>query len=139
MVAAKNGFLLLFQLFKNNREQLHPLKEFMSRKRMKGMEIWSTVYWQYILQRVKHYRNLLNNLFYAKSFTDIQWLHLEKWKRFTIDTQIFYWRAIYSFYWYISTRNTSPRMNALQNLMFDLQIIDDQKVLLPLHKKLLNN
>lgn len=34
-------------------------------------------------------------------------------------------------------RNTSPRMNALQNIMFDLQIINDQRLLSPLHKKLL--
>ena len=32
VVAAKNGFLLLLQLFKNNRDQLSSLKEFMSRK-----------------------------------------------------------------------------------------------------------
>lgn len=34
-------------------------------------------------------------------------------------------------------RNTSPRMNALQNIMFDLQVIDEEKVLSPLHTKLL--
>jgi hypothetical protein len=34
-------------------------------------------------------------------------------------------------------RNTSPRMNALQNIMFDLQVINDQRVLTTLHKKLL--
>jgi hypothetical protein len=36
-------------------------------------------------------------------------------------------------------RNTSPRMNALQNIMFDLQIIDDQKKIFPLHKKILED
>ncbi|WP_456304892.1 hypothetical protein, partial [Chryseobacterium indologenes] len=33
ILAGKYGFILILQLFKNNREQLHPLKEFMSRKR----------------------------------------------------------------------------------------------------------
>jgi hypothetical protein len=36
-------------------------------------------------------------------------------------------------------RNTSPRMNALQNIMFDLQVIDEKDVLLPLHSILLTN
>ena len=36
-------------------------------------------------------------------------------------------------------KNTSPRMNALQNILFDLQVIDAQKVLTSIGKKFLTD
>ncbi len=138
VVAAKNGFMLLFQIFKNNREQLHPLKEFMSRKRIErdgnmvdGImavhlaenETLQEFIEQFILRKIINRHSMVA---LRKMGNGSQSTH-----KFFIDEQ--YIRFIDTF----PPRNTSPRMNALQNLMFDLQIINDQKVLSPLHKKIL--
>lgn len=140
VVAAKNGFLLLFQLFKNNREQLHPLKEFMSRKRIErdgnmvdGILTVHTAEGETLQEFVEQF--ILRKIIYRHSMVALRKMGngSQSTHKFFIEEQ--YIRFIDTF----PPRNTSPRMNALQNLMFDLQIIDDQKVLLPLHKKLLNN
>ena len=138
VVAAKNGFILLFQLFKNNREQLYSLKEFMSRKRTERdgnmvdgiltvqaaeREILQEFVEQFILRKII-YRHSMVAL--RKMGNGSQATH-----KFFIEEQ--YIRFIDIF----PPRNTSPRMNALQNIMFDLQVINDQGVLSPLHKKLL--
>ncbi|MEZ5047799.1 MAG: hypothetical protein R2831_12505 [Chitinophagaceae bacterium] len=72
VLAAKNGFMLLLQLFKNN-ETLHPLKEFMSRKRTERdgnmVDGILTVH----SRKRNTSKSLLSNSFYAKSFTNILW------------------------------------------------------------------
>ncbi|WKK57440.1 hypothetical protein [Sphingobacterium sp. BN32] len=138
ILAGKYGFMLLLQLFKNNREQLHPLKEFMSRKRTERdgnmvdgiltvhkaeKEILKDFVEQFILRKII-YRHTMVAL--RKMGNGSQSTH-----KFFIEEQ--YIRFIDIF----PPRNTSPRMNALQNIMFDLQVIDEEKVLSPLHTKLL--
>lgn len=140
VVAAKNGFLLLLQLFKNNRDQLSSLKEFMSRKRIardgnmvEGLltvhsaenETLQKFVEQFILRKII-YRHSLVAL--RKMGNGSQATH-----KFFIEEQ--YIRFIDTF----PPKNTSPRMNALQNILFDLQVIDAQKVLTSIGKKFLTD
>ncbi len=139
VVAAKNGFLLLLQLYLNNKEQLHPLKEFMSRKQIvrdgnmvdgilaiykSEKETLQEFVEQFILRKII-YRHQMVAL--RKMGNGSQATH-----KFLIEEQ--YIRFIDTF----PPRNTSPRMNALQNIMFDLQVINSDNVLTPLHNKLLS-
>lgn len=139
VVAAKNGFLLLLQLYLNNKEQLHPLKEFMSRKQIvrdgnmvdgilaihkSEKETLQEFVEQFILRKII-YRHQMVAL--RKMGNGSQATH-----KFLIEEQ--YIRFIDTF----PPRNTSPRMNALQNIMFDLQVINSENVLTPLQNKLLS-
>lgn len=136
--AAKNGFMLLLQIFKNNREQLFPLKEFMSRKRIErdgnvveGLFTVLTAEKETLQEFVEQF--ILLKIIYRHSMVALRKMGngLQSTHKFFIEEQ--YIRFIDNF----PPRNTSPRMNALQNIMFDLQIINDQRLLSPLHKKLL--
>ena len=138
VVAAKNGFILLFQLYKNNREQLVPLKEFMSRKRIErdgnmvdGILTVHTAEKETLQEFVEQF--ILRKIIYRHSMVALRKMGngSQATHKFFIEEQ--YIRFIDTF----PPRNTSPRMNALQNIMFDLQVINDQRVLSPLHKKLL--
>lgn len=136
--AAKNGFMLLLQIFKNNREQLFPLKEFMSRKRIErdgnvveGLFTVLTAEKETLQEFVEQF--ILLKIIYRHSMVALKKMGngSQSTHKFFIEEQ--YIRFIDNF----PPRNTSPRMNALQNIMFDLQIINDQRLLSPLHKKLL--
>jgi hypothetical protein len=138
ILAAKNGFFLLLQLFKNNKEQLHPLKEYMSRKRIErdgnmvdGILTVHTAENETLQDFVEQF--ILRKIIYRHSMVALRKMGngSQSTHKFFIEEQ--YIRFIDIF----PPRNTSPRMNALQNIMFDLQVINDQKVLSPLHKKLL--
>jgi hypothetical protein len=138
VLAAKNGFMLLLQLFKNNREQLHPLKEFMSRKRTErdgnmvdGILTVHTAEKETLQEFVEQF--ILRKIIYRHSMVALRKMGngSQATHKFFIEEQ--YIRFIDIF----PPRNTSPRMNALQNIMFDLQVINDQRVLSTLHKKLL--
>ena len=137
--AAKNGFLLLFRLYQENKEKLHPMKEFMSRKQMTregnmldgllalhnseedSIEIFVE---QFLLRRII-YRHQMVAI--RKMGNGSQSTH-----KFIIEDQFI--RFIDTF----PPRATSPRMVALWNLLSDLNVIDDHNALTPLHKKLLN-
>lgn len=138
VLAGKNGFILLLQLFKNNREQLHPLKEFMSRKRTErdgnmvdGILTVHTAEKETLQEFVEQF--ILRKIIYRHSMVALRKMGngSQSTHKFFIEEQ--YIRFIDIF----PPRNTSPRMNALQNIMFDLQIIDDQKVLSPFHQNFL--
>lgn len=140
VIAAKNGFILLLQLYKNNKEQLPPLKEFMSRKQtmrdgnmVDGIMTIHSAQNETIQEFVEQF--LLRKIIYRHQMVAIRKMGngSQATHKFFIEEQ--YIRFIDTF----PPRNTSPRMNALQNIMFDLQVIDEKKVLLPLHSKLLTN
>ena len=138
VMAAKYGFMLLLQIFKNNREQLHPLKEFMSRKKIErdgnmvdGILTVHTAENDTLQDFVEQF--ILRKIIYRHSMVALRKMGngSQATHKFFIEEQ--YIRFIDTF----PPRNTSPRMSALQNIMFDLQVINDQRVLSPLHKKLL--
>lgn len=137
IIVAKFGFMLLLQIFKNNREQLYPLKEFMSRKKIArdgnmvdGILTIHTSENETIQDFVEQF--ILRKIIYRHSMVALRKMGngSQSTHKFFIEEQ--YIRFIDTF----PPRNTSPRMNALQNIMFDLQVINDQRILSPLHKKL---
>ena len=138
--AAKNGFILLLQLFKKNKEQLLPLKEFMSRRQIirdgnmaDGLltihaaenDTLQEFIEQFILRKIiyRHQMVALRKMGNGSQAT----------YKFFIEEQ--YIRFIDTF----PPRNTSPRMNALRNIMFDLQVINEKSILTPVYKQLLIN
>ena len=138
--AAKNGFLLLFKLYIENKDLLPQLKDHMSRNQMiregnmaDGLisfqssenEILQTFIEQFILRKII-YRHQMVAI--RKMGNGSQSTH-----KFIIEEQ--YIRFIDTF----PPRNTSPRMNALWNLLYDLDLIDDEGKITDLHKKILNN
>lgn len=138
VIVAKSGFMLLLQIFKNNREQLHPLKEFMSRKKIErdgnmvdGILTVHIAENETIQNFVEQF--ILRKIIYRHSMVALRKMGngSQATYKFFIEEQ--YIRFIDTF----PPRNTSPRMNALQNIMFDLQVINNQKKLSTLHKKLL--
>jgi hypothetical protein len=138
VLAAKNGFMLLLQLFKNNREQLHPLKEFMSRKRnerdgnmVDGILTVHSAESETLQEFIEQF--ILRKIIYRHSMVALRKMGSgsQATHKFIIEEQ--YIRFIDTF----PPRNTSPRMNALQNILFDLQVINDKNILSPLHTKLL--
>jgi hypothetical protein len=135
--AAKNGFLLLFRLYQENKELLHPLKEFMSRKQMiregnmlDGLLALHNSEEDSIENFVKQF--LLRRIIYRHQMVAIRKMGngSQSTQKFIIEDQ--YIRFIDTF----PPRATSPRMVALWNLLSDLNIIDEDNVLTPLHKKL---
>lgn len=136
--AAKNGFLLLFRLYQENKELLHPLKEFMSRKQMiregnmlDGMLALHNSEEDSIENYVEQF--LLRRIIYRHQMVAIRKMGngSQSTHKFIIEDQ--YIRFIDTF----PPRATSPRMVALWNLLSDLNVIDDDNLLTPMHKKLL--
>ena len=136
--AAKNGFLLLFRLYEENKELLHPLKEFMSRKQMiregnmlDGLLALHNSEEDSIENFIKQF--LLRRIIYRHQMVAIRKMGngSQSTHKFIIEDQ--YIRFIDTF----PPRATSPRMVALWNLLSDLNVIDDENALTPLHKKLL--
>lgn len=136
--AASKGFLLLFQLYNKNLELLHPLKEFMSRKQMiregnmaDGLLAFHTAAADRIELFIEQF--LLRKIIYRHQMVAIRKMGngTQSTHKFIIEDQ--YLRFIDTF----PPRSTSPRMNALRNLLFDLNVIDDEGMLSPLHKKIL--
>lgn len=136
--AAKNGFLLLFRLYIENKELLFPLKEFMSRKQMiregnmvDGLLALYTAEADGIEQFVEQF--LLRRIIYRHQMVAIRKMGngSQSTHKFIIEEQ--YIRFIDTF----PPRATSPRMIALWNLLSDLNVIDADSMLTPLHKKLI--
>ncbi len=137
---AMYGFLLLFKLCQNNKEQLSSLKEFRGNNQVlkdgnavEGLlsilsqqnEPLQTFIEQFILRNIIYRHQMVA---YRKMGNGTQATH-----KFLIEEQ--YIRFIDSF----PPRFSSPRMNALQNILFDLQIIDEKNRLTPLHTTLLHH
>jgi hypothetical protein len=140
VTAAANGFLLLFKLYNENKEQLPALKEFMTRKQMirEGNVVDGLLYLhnfeddtlesfveQFLLRRIiyRHQMVAIRKMGNGSLSTH----------KFIIEEQ--YIKFIDTF----PPRNTSPRMNALWNLLADLMVVDDQNQLTALHTKLLED
>ena len=135
--AATKGFLLLFRLYKENKELLHPLKEFMNQKEMiregnmvDGLLSLHSSEKVSIKDFVDEF--LLRKIIYRHQMVAIRKMgnSSQSTHKFIIEEQ--YVRFIDTF----PPRNTSPRMNALQNILFDLSVIDDDGVLKAVYKKL---
>lgn len=136
--AAKNGFLLLFRLYTQNKELLHPLKELMSRKQMiregnmlDGLLALHTAEEDNIEQFVEQF--LLRNIIYRHQMVALRKMGngTQSTHKFIIEEQ--YIRFIDSF----PPRATSPRMEALLNLLSDLAVVDEDRYLTRLYKKLI--
>lgn len=138
--AAKNGFLLLFRLYMENKDSLHRLKEFMSRKQMiregnmvDGLLFIHTGQSDTIENFIHQF--LLRKIIYRHQMVAIRKMGngSQSTHKFIIEDQ--YLRFIDIF----PPRNTSPRMNALLNILSDLGVIASDGMLTPLHTKLLTD
>jgi len=138
VAAAINGFLLLMQLYVNNKEQLHPLKEFMSRKQIirdgnmvDGILTIHEARDQKLYDFIEQF--ILRHIVYRHQMVAIRKMGngTQATHKFIIEEQ--YMRFIDIF----PPRNTSPRMFALQNIMYDLQIIDGNQMLTQLYRELI--
>ena len=136
--AAKNGFLLLFRLYLENKEMLHPLKELMSRKQMirEGNMVDGLLHFHNTQSDSLKYfveQFLLRKIIYRHQMVALRKMGngSQSTHKFIIEEQ--YIRFIDTF----PPRATSPRMVALSNLLSDLGIIDDNGNLSSIHKKLI--
>lgn len=136
--AAKNGFLLLFRLYYQNKELILPMKEFMNRKQMiregnmlDGLLVLHNTEEESIQNFVEQF--LLRKIIYRHQIVAIRKMGngSQSTHKFIIEDQ--YIRFIDTF----PPRSTSPRMAALWNLLYDLNVIDDNNAITSLYKKLL--
>lgn len=137
--AAKYGFLLLFRLYLENKELLHPLKEYMNREQMiregnmvDGLLFFHAAAADSLEMFVEQF--ILRKIIYRHQMVAIRKMGngSQSTHKFIIEEQ--YIRFIDTY----PPRATSPRMNALLNLLSDLGIIDVDNLLTPLHKKILS-
>lgn len=135
--AGKFGFLLLFRLYNENKEFLHPLKEFMNRKQMiregnmiDGLLALHTAEENKLEEFIEQF--LLRRIIYRHQMVALRKMGngSQSTHKFIIEEQ--YIRFIDTF----PPRATSPRMTALWNLLSDLNVIDSDSQLTPAHKKL---
>jgi hypothetical protein len=139
VLIGKNGFFLLLLLYKNNKQQLSPLKEFMSRNQMiregnmaDGILTLHKAEHEFLQDFIEQF--ILRNIIYRHQMVALRKMGNGSQATFKFLIEEQYIRFIDTY----PPRNTSPRMNALQNIMSDLQIIDDTRGVTPLHKRLLN-
>lgn len=135
---ARNGFLLLFRLYIENKEQLMPVKEFMSRKQMireGNMVDGLLAFHGSVTDKLETFieQFLLRKIIYRHQMVALRKMGngTQSTHKFIIEDQ--YIRFIDTF----PPRPTSPRMNALLNLLSDLKLVDADRMLSPLHKKIL--
>lgn len=137
---AKIGFDLLFKLYVNNREQLPQLKEYLSRNgiiREGNMVDGLFAIKNHLQNGVKDFISFFihKNIIYRHQMVALRKMGngTQATNKFIIEEQIIRLIDIFPARW------TSPRMNALRNLLFDLQIINDEGNITELHSKLLTN
>ncbi|MCX6304400.1 MAG: hypothetical protein NT040_05495 [Bacteroidetes bacterium] len=140
VIAAKDGLILLFQLFKNNRQELHPLKEYMSRKQtirdgnmVDGLLNIHFAEGESLAKFVEQF--ILRKIIYRHQMVALRKMGAGSQATFKFFIEEQYIRFIDTF----PPRNTSPRLNALKNIMFDLQVITDKGNITSLHTKLLTD
>jgi hypothetical protein len=137
-LAAKYGFLLLFQLYINNVHQLHELKAYSSRNQMirdgnsfdglidlsnsTNLSLQEFIE-QFLIKKIiyRHQMVALRKMGYGTQSTH----------KFFIEDQFIRFIDVFP------PRNTSPRMYALCNLLFDLGVIDENNELAPLHEQII--
>ena len=134
---AKIGFDLLFKLYHNNKEQLPQLKEYLSRN---GIIREGNVA-DGLFAITNHLQNDLQefisffihkNIIYRHQMVALRKMGngTQATNKFIIEEQMI--RLIDTF----PARWTSPRMNALRNLLYDLQVINDEGNITELHTKI---
>jgi len=123
--AAKKGFLLLFQLYNQNKEFLIPLKEFMIRNEMlregnviDGLLSFVTAENDQLKLFVEQF--LVRKIIYRHQMVALRKMGngSQSTHKFIIEEQFI--RFIDNF----PPKSTSPRMNAMWNLLSDLKVID---------------
>lgn len=135
---AKIGFELLLSIYKNNKQQLPKLKEFMSRNRI----IRDGNMADGLLRITSQLQETIADFIYSFIFKSILSRHqivalrkmgngTQSTHKFIIEDQMIRLIDIFPAYW------TSPRMNALRNLLSDLQIIGDDRKITELHTKII--
>lgn len=136
--AAAQGFVLLFKLLTDNREDVQELQHFIERKQMirdgnmiDGILEINARMKDTLIDFVTHF--IQRNIIYRH-----QMVALRKMGNGSLSTQKFiineqYIRFIDTF----PPRRTSPRMNALWNILKDLGIIDAESKLTSLSKQIL--
>ncbi|MCT3807231.1 hypothetical protein HZP70_00440 [Elizabethkingia anophelis] len=134
---AKIGFHLLFKLYANNKEQLPPLKEYMSRNgiiRDGNMVDGLFAITNYLQNDVKDFISFFihKNIIYRHQMVALRKMGngTQATNKFIIEEQMIRLIDIFPARW------TSPRMNALRNLLFDLQVINDKGKITELHTKI---
>ncbi|MBK8698581.1 MAG: hypothetical protein IPN29_03185 [Saprospiraceae bacterium] len=134
---AKMGFDLLFKLYHNNKEQLPQLKEYMSRNGIVREGNMADG----LFAIIKHLKNdvedfisffIHKNIIYRHQMVALRKMGngTQTTNKFIIEEQMIRLIDIFPARW------TSPRMNALQNLLYDLQVINDERMITELHKKI---
>jgi hypothetical protein len=145
----KNGFDVLFKLYSNNKEQLlqpsqssqpSQLKGYLSQNRIAkegNMVDGLSAIKDHLQNDVKEFISyfIYKNIIYRHQMVSLRKMGngTQATNKFIIEEQMI--RLIDTF----PPRWTSPRMNALQNLLFDLQVINDEGNITELHTKMLAN
>ncbi|TAM98782.1 MAG: hypothetical protein EPN39_08280 [Chitinophagaceae bacterium] len=134
---AKYGFELLFKLYANNKEQLPQLKEYMSRNRIireGNMADGLFAITNHLKNGIEDFISFFihKNIIYRHQMVALRKMGsgTQATNKFIIEEQMI--RLIDIF----PARRTSPRMNALRNLLFDLQVINDEGIITELHTKI---
>lgn len=134
---AKIGFDLLFKLYDNNREQLPQLKEYLSRNgiiREGNMADGLLAITNHLQNDLKDFISFFihKNIIYRHQMVALRKMGngTQATNKFIIEEQMIRLIDIFPARW------TSPRMNALRNLLFDLQVINDEGKITELHTKI---
>ena len=134
---AKIGFDLLFKLYENNKEQLPQLKESMSRNgiiRDGNMVDGLLSITNHLQEKVEDFISFFihRNIIYRHQMVALRKMGsgIQSTNKFIIEEQMI--RLIETY----PARETSPRMNALRNLLYDLQVINDDEMITDLQTKI---
>lgn len=134
---AKMGFDLLFKLYHNNKEQLPQLKEYISRNgiiREGNMADGLFAITNHLKNDVEDFISFFihKNIIYRHQMVALRKMGngTQATNKFIIEEQMIRLIDIFPARW------TSPRMNALRNLLFDLQVINDDGIITGLHTKI---
>lgn len=135
--AVIDGLSLLFKVYNSNKENLPFLKDYMKRLRVErdgNMVDGLLLIHQSEQKKLLNFLNefILRNIIYRHQLVALRKMgnSTQSTQKFIIEDQ--YIRLIDTF----PPRNTSPRMNALRNILFDLQVIDDEGYLTNFSKQL---
>jgi hypothetical protein len=140
IAAAVNGFLLLFRLYNENLLFMHPLNKFMNRKSMirDGNMIEGLISFE--MAEEDNIETFIEQFLHRKIINRHQMVAIRKMgsgyqstQKFIIEDQ--YIKFIDTF----PPRLTSPRMNALLNLLNDLNVVGGDDILTPVCEMLIAN
>lgn len=136
-VNAKIGFELLLKVYNDNVEHLHQLGEYIAKKGIKrdgnmvdGLSAISNYSEDTLSDFIKSF--LHSKIIYRHQYVALRKMGngIKATNKFIIDDQMIRLIDVFDAYW------TSPRMNALQYMLTDLQIVDSNKKITELYSKL---